>query len=84
MRVVAGAFCLLLWAATGCANNAYTLQGKVVSLQQESATLAQRDVESGDEIIVPHAHDTESRVRIIRMVVGIPLAALTVLLLVRR
>lgn len=48
------------------------------------ATLAQRDVESGDEIIVPHAHDTESRVRIISMVVGIPLAALTVLLLVHR
>jgi polysaccharide export outer membrane protein len=48
------------------------------------ATLAQRDVESGDEIILPHAHDVESRMRIISLVVGIPLAVATVLLLVRR
>ena len=45
MRVVAGVFGLLLLAATGCANNAYTLQGKVQSLQQEQTTLAQRNQE---------------------------------------
>jgi flagellar motor protein MotB len=45
MRVVAGAIGLLLLAAPGCANNAYTLQGKVLSLQQEQATLAQRNQE---------------------------------------
>jgi protein involved in polysaccharide export with SLBB domain len=48
------------------------------------ATLAQRDVESGDEIIVPLAHDAESRMRMISLFVGIPLAVATVLLLVRR
>ncbi len=48
------------------------------------ATLAQRDVESGDEIILPRAHDVETRVRIISLLVGIPLAVVTVLLLVRR
>jgi protein involved in polysaccharide export with SLBB domain len=48
------------------------------------ATLEQRDVESGDEIILPRGHDTETRVRIISLLVGIPLAVVTVLLLVRR
>jgi len=48
------------------------------------ATLAQRDVESGDEIILPHTHDAETRLRMISLIVGIPLAVVTVLLLVRR
>jgi len=47
-------------------------------------TLAQRDVESGDQIIIPHAHDVESRVRIISLLVAIPVAVITVLLLERR
>jgi len=47
-------------------------------------TLAQRDVESGDEIVLPHANDVEAHLRILSLIVGIPLAAVTVLLLVRR
>jgi polysaccharide export outer membrane protein len=63
------------------------VRDKGPSLQRALAggeTLAQRDVESGDEIVIPHVNDVEAHLRIISLIVGIPLAAITVLLLVRR
>jgi flagellar motor protein MotB len=45
MRVLAGVIGLLLLSAAGCANNSYTMQGKVLNLQQEQAMLAQRNQE---------------------------------------
>lgn len=46
-------------------------------------TLAELDVQSGDEVVIPKTNDFEGHLRIITLIVGIPLAVVTVLLLTR-
>jgi polysaccharide export outer membrane protein len=48
------------------------------------ATLEQLNVQSGDEVMVPHTADFESHIRVVSLIVGIPLAIVTVVLLLRR
>jgi polysaccharide export outer membrane protein len=44
-------------------------------------TLAELDVQSGDEVVVPKANDFEGHLRLISLIVGIPLAIVTVIVL---
>ena len=50
----------------------------------DGATLVQLDVQSGDEVVIPHTNDMEAHMRVISLFVGIPLALVTVFLLLRR
>ncbi len=57
-------------------------QGKQLhTALDRGATMSELGMQGGDEIIVPRSSDTERTVRIVSVIVGVPLAILTLLLL---